>query len=259
MVIKKIRFNKRAQLSLFVILGILVIIIVIIFFTNKESLKIWFGKESPLEYINRCTKDYANEGLEMLKMQGGSINPENYYMYQNYKVGYVCYTSEIYKRCVMQKPFLKEDFEVELKKFLTPRIEECLKKSEEIYGKKGYSFSYKKPDVNVSINFNNILIKSNLDMVIDKDGKKENYKDLNVNIDSGLYELLMIESSIANWEARYGDSESMVYMYYYPNLKVEKKIQSDGTRIYILTNRKTNEKLMFASKSVVFPPGVTGS
>ena len=68
----------------------------------------------------------------------------------------------------------------------------------------------------------------------------------------------MIASSISNWEAKYGDSETMNYMIYYPNLKVEKKKQGDGTTIYIITDKESEDKFMFASRSLVLPAGFTG-
>jgi len=41
-------------------------------------------------------------------------------------------------------------------------------------------------------------------------------------------------------------------------MRIEKKEQSDGSRIYILTHRSTNEKFMFASRSIAWPPGYVG-
>lgn len=73
-----------------------------------------------------------------------------------------------------------------------------------------------------------------------------------------MYDLIMIASSIANYEAKYGDADSLTYMLYYPDIKVEKKEQSDGSRVYILTNKPTNEKFIFASRSIVWPPGYVG-
>jgi len=76
-----------------------------------------------------------------------------------------------------------------------------------------------------------------------------------VILNNNLYELVSIVNSILNWEARYGDSETTIYMNYYHDLKVEKKKQSDGSTIYILTDRNTLDKFQFASRSVAWPPG----
>ena len=63
----------------------------------------------------------------------------------------------------------------------------------------------------------------------------------------------MLTSSILNWEARYGDSDIATYMTYYPNIKVEKYKQGDGSKIYILSSEK--DKFVFASRSLSWPAG----
>ena len=62
-------------------------------------------------------------------------------------------------------------------------------------------------------------------------------------------------NSILNWEATYGKVETTLYMNYYRWLKIEYDLKSDGTTIYILTNRDKGNKFQFASRSVVWPPG----
>jgi hypothetical protein len=44
-------------------------------------------------------------------------------------------------------------------------------------------------------------------------------------------------------------------MIYYPSLKVEKKKQGEGSTVYILTDRDTDEKFYFAVRSLAIPPG----
>ena len=46
-------------------------------------------------------------------------------------------------------------------------------------------------------------------------------------------------------------------MNYYHDLKVEKNKQTDGSTIYILTERDTENKFQFASRSVAWPPGIS--
>ena len=44
-------------------------------------------------------------------------------------------------------------------------------------------------------------------------------------------------------------------MILYPGVKVEKYKQEDGTTVYILTDRNTNDKFQFAVRSLAWPPG----
>jgi hypothetical protein len=57
-------------------------------------------------------------------------------------------------------------------------------------------------------------------------------------------------------EARYGNSETTIYMDYYHNLKVEKSEQTDGSTVYRLTDRKDGSVFQFASRSIAWPPGI---
>ena len=94
----------------------------------------------------------------------------------------------------------------------------------------------------------------NYSLILTK-GSTERYDSFSVVLNNNLYELVSIASSILNWEARYGKAESTIYMNYYHDLKVEPKLQSDGTTIYILTDRNNGNKFQFASRSVAWPPG----
>lgn len=256
--ISKIQKSKQSQVSVFIILTILIVIVLIVFFVNRGGLTSIIGGESPVNQIEKCMQENAKEGLNILSSQGGSLDPKNYYLYQNNKIDYLCYTEEYYKPCVMQKPLLKQDIEKELKAYLEPKISSCLESVKSSFERKGYSFDYKEQKIDVQIVPDNIIIDNNLQLTISKD-KTESYKNIKTSISSSLYGFIMTSSSIANWEARYGDSETLAYMLYYPSLKVEKKIRSDGTRIYILTDRNSLEQFKFAIRSMAFPSGVTGN
>ena len=68
---------------------------------------------------------------------------------------------------------------------------------------------------------------------------------------------MSIANSILSMEVQFGDSETTIYMNYYHDLKVEKKKQTDGTTIYILTDRITGDVFQFASRSIAWPPGIS--
>jgi hypothetical protein len=86
-------------------------------------------------------------------------------------------------------------------------------------------------------------------------GSTSTYNSFSVVLNNNLYELMGIANNIVEWEATYGDVSTSTYMTYYEDLKVEKMLQNDGTKIYILTDRNTGDKFEFASRSVVYPPG----
>jgi len=254
--------NKRGQITVFVILAIAIIIIVILLFLGKDFTNI-FTTKPPIDQIKECAQNEVQNGINILNVQGGSINPENYYLYdengEEHKVEYLCYAEKYYEKCIVQKPLLKQSIEKELEDFSQKNIENCIESVKASLKDKGYSVSSEKPEIKVEIVPNTILISiNNLNLKISKEGT-ESYNSIKTDLNSRLYDLIIIASSIINWEARYGDSESLNFMMYYPSLRMEKKLQSDGTTIYILTNKNTLDKFMFASRSAALPVGITGN
>ena len=246
--------KKRGQVTVFIILGILVLVVLILLFARDTRFSNIFSTKSPYQEIEECVKNSVREGLDILSLQGGVIEPENYFLYENNKVDYVCYSENDYEKCVMQKPIIINTIKEELKKYSEPRIKNCLNSVKENLEKKGYSVSMKEPEINIEIVPDNVLIDNKVNLRIEKTNV-ESYDVIKTGIKSKIYNFALIASSISQWEARYGDSETLNYMLYYPSLKVEKKKQSEGTTIYILTDRDTNEKFYFASRSIAVPAG----
>ena len=248
--------NKKGQITVFIILALAIVIVLVLLFVGKDLFTIITGK-APVEQIKDCVEEYTEQAVDILSVQGGSLEPENYYMYEGNNVEYLCYTEENYARCIMQKPLLKQSVEKEIENYIKPKVRGCMASVRADLEKQGYSVKLGEVDVDVELVPSNILINVESDFTITKE-RTESYKSIKTDVSSKLYDLVMIASSISNWEARYGDSETMNYMLYYPSLKVEKKKQGDGTTIYILSDRASLDKFMFASRSVALPAGLTG-
>ncbi len=253
----KKRMNKKAQLTIFIILALAIVIVLILILIRKPDFGVVIAPKTPIDNIKQCAAEALDDSIKLIISQGGSINPALYYMYNGSKIEYLCYATEDYQKCIIQKPLLKDSVEKELKKSIEPKIKTCLELEKSSLERKGYSVAFKSPNVIVELIPNNMMIKIESDLKITKD-KTETYKSINIDKTSKLYELVMIASSIINWEARYGGSEIMNYMMYYPQLRVEKKKQDEGTTIYMITDKNTNEKFVFATRSFAIPVGITG-
>lgn len=251
--------NTKAQVTIFIILAIAIFVVLILLFVNQGNLSIVIGEQAPVDQIRKCLQDPVKEGLNILALQGGSITPGNYYLYNGNKIEYLCYTEQNYQKCIMQKPLLKQEIEKSLESYSKGIIKTCIETVKTSLQKNGYEVSSKEINLSVSIVPNSIIISlENFDLKIKKD-QTDTYNALKADISSDLYNSLMIASSIVNWESRYGNSEIMTYMIYYPTLRVEKNSQSEGTKIYTITNKNTGEKFMFATRSFALPSGITGN
>ena len=57
------------------------------------------------------------------------------------------------------------------------------------------------------------------------------------------------------FESVLGDSETTLYIQYYPDLKIEKIKRADEGTIYKLSNVVTGDEFTFASRSLNWPAG----
>ena len=245
---------KKGQVSVFIILGILIVIVLLILFSRDAGFDTVFAKQSPYQEIEGCAQTAIQEGLDILMFQGGVIESENYFMYEGKKIDYVCYSENEYENCIMQKPILTNTIRDELEEYSTPKIKSCLNSVKSSLEGRGYSVVMRDPEIVIELVPDNVLVDMNLGLRIEKTGV-ESFDHIRTGIKSKIYNFALITSSISQWETRYGDSETLNYMLYYPSLKVEKKKQSDGTTVYILTDRDTDEKFYFASRSIAVPAG----
>lgn len=251
----KIHLDKKAQLSVFIILGILILIVIfLLFFKNNDFLSLILGK-NPVERIEECSLDYLKESVGLTSSRGGSINPENFYLYKGNKVGYICYTMESFQKCVMQKPLLKSSVERELEGYIGKNLDGCLNEVKLSVEKQGGIMRYDKPEIKVELVPGNILVDINLNLDIVNNGKNEIYKSIKTDLNSKLYDFVITASEIANTEAKYGDSDTTSLMIKDKTLKIEKIKQGDETKVYIITDRDKGDNFIFAIRSIPIPPG----
>jgi hypothetical protein len=249
--------QKKAQVTIFVIIAVVIVALgaLAYFFIPKIQTGFGVSTNNPDVYMQNCMEDYVKEAVSTMSVQGGSFNPANYILYNGTKVEYLCYSSEYYTACAMQQPLLKEHIESELERHVKAQKELCLDSLRESFERQGYNVALGQGGTGVELIPGKIRVTFNNTLTLTKESS-ERYDHLSVVVDNNLYELVGIANSILNMEARYGNSETTIYMDYYHNLKVEKSEQTDGSTVYRLTDRKDGSVFQFASRSIAWPPGI---
>lgn len=248
--------NKRGQVTIFIIIAIAIVVLGILIFTFFPGLRSTFGfrEENPNNFLQSCLTDRVQETAELVSSQGGSLNPENFVLFDNSKVEYLCYTNEYYLTCSVQQPLLKEHIENEFKDNLTEDVSFCLNEMNQNFKDAGYQVVLNQGEFDVELLPKRIEVHVNSSLSLTK-GETVNYDSFTIPFNNNLYELVTIANSILEFESSIGDAETTTYMDYYKDLKVEKNKKSDGTTIYVLTDRNTEDKFQFASRSVAWPAG----
>jgi hypothetical protein len=248
--------KKRGQVTIFIIIAILVVAIGVLIYMLSPGIETGITGEtkSPEQFIQTCLEEDIENTVEVLSLQGGSIEPEHYIIHQGETVEYLCYTNEYYRACVMQQPLLKQHIESEIKSDIEGVVKDCFDALWESYIGSGYSADLQEGSTKVELLPKRIVTSFTHVLTLTK-GETETHDSFNIILNNNLYELVGITNSILESEALYGEAETTLYMNYYQDLKVEKLKKSDGSTVYILTDRNNGNKFQFASRSMVLPPG----
>ena len=249
--------EKKGQVTIFVIIAIVIVAAGAAVYTFYPGIKDTVGltPDNPSSFIENCMEDDLTSTIELVSSNGGSVNPQNYFLYDESQVDYLCYTTESLQ-CVVQKPLLKQSIEIEIRENIKGKVDSCFAELRNNFESQGNVVEYKQGKLSIELLPQIIITKIEKDLKLTKGGETENYDKIELVFNNNLYELISIANSIIESEVEFGEAETTTYMNYYHDLKVERKEQSEGTNIYILTTRSTGDKFQFASRSVPSYPGI---
>ncbi|MCX6750155.1 MAG: hypothetical protein NTZ83_01740 [Candidatus Pacearchaeota archaeon] len=263
---EKKRLNKKGQVTIFIIIALLIVALCILVYLYYPKIFASISPETknPVTYIQECIQEQIEENVQIISLQGGSyVVDENIgYFYKkegedgNY-VKYLCYTGSnvINTPCINQEPFLTEHVEQEILDSINQGIKTCFDNLVKSYENKGYEVDLKEGIPKVEIIPEGVSTNFNRTLTLTKGDETNTYRKFEVNLNSNLYEMLEVAKNILIWEMNVGDSLPEAYMYNNPYLKVEKRTKDNDVRIYILTDRNTEESFRFAVRSFPLPAG----
>jgi len=243
--------NKRGQITTFIIVAVIIVALVVLFFLLRGSLgkKIDFGKaETPEDFIQTCLKDTIKDNAETIGLQGGSMNPEFYYLYQDEKIQYLCYTPLNYDFCLIQVPDIKTRVESEIKNSIKDDVKDCFESLQRKYPGSQISGN---GEFNVKLFPQKIVTLINYTFTFTKNDESHIINSFRVIVDNNLYEILIYVEDLIRWEQSIGNVPIQDFMDFYQWLKIEKIQVLDDTTIYILTHRNSKDKFRFAIRSMV--------
>ncbi len=201
--------KKRGQITAFILVGFLIVLLFGIGFYFKAEIKEKLSDVGVIEktavppevknvndFILQCLKETSSKGIELLGLQGGYIQlPEdkvpvgNINLFSNhlevlpgFNTAYWYYQKDNLLQ-VKNIPS-KENMEKELEAYIDQAVEECLNNFTTF---PGYKINYRKIESKVIIEDNQVRVNLNMPMVIDIKGQKFNLNlfKTRVNVDLG--------------------------------------------------------------------------
>ena len=250
--------DKKAQLTIFVILALIIVVVIALAFVliRKPSTSI-VAEQNPKGYIEKCVLDNLKSSEETTIKNNLYLDmSDNYILYMNKKVKYLCKASIFYLPCVNQEPMLLEYVRKNIENDIRPEIIKCFSDFKNDLINKGYTIT--EGNLSFEVNFYPGVLGVNIDNKISmkKNDVSKNFESFETQMQSPLFNLVDTARSIVNYESTTCQFNSMNWQKNYRDISIQKFVTSEQTKVYSLVDKKTEKEIDFAVKTCVLPAGI---
>jgi len=240
---------KKGQVTVFVIVAIVIVSVVLVFFLWIQPT--YFSELGGRLDFEGCVGDAVEQAIDELGPNAGFVDPGFVYAYDGDEFVYLCYTPEYYVTCTVQVPFLKNVFDEQMEILIRDKIDSCYENSVDDLRAQGRDVVVGVVDYDVLIEPGVVRVEISAPTSVGS----QSFSRFNVGVNSPIYEMLMIATSILQSEAALGGADIDSIRLFYPDYSVSQIKRGDGTTVYILEHKVIGTKYQFASRSLAWPAG----
>ena len=258
--------NHSAQVTIFIIVGIIIISAVALVLILRSDILPDFGgggETNPQSFLETCLEDKLNEGVRIISEHGGNINPV---LYKRFKfegetsytnISYLCYTQNYYVPCVNQEPMLMKHIKEEIHDYIAQDVSACFNELKDSLENQGYRIDEPNSNYNgfdVELAEKKIIINIDGELTLTKTEQTTKQQDFKIIIPSRLYEIAFVVQEIVSQEATNCEFD-LDYIRFYSDYDINKINTLDSSEIYVVTDKKSLNRFNFAVKGCVIPAG----
>ena len=246
--------NKRGQITVFVIVGIMILVTVFLVFyflgdriKKQSDVDVVFDESSlePLQdYIGDCIEKNGNEAIDLIS-NGGKIDPGFFYYYDNKKINYLCYSNN-FGPCERKEPFISKLFEDEIKNYIINKLPLCIDLSS--LRNEGYDVQEGQMDVDADVLDYSVIITLNYPITISKGNSKVNENKFVRTFNVPLGRIAEVSKDVIDSEIFYGVFFNQVYEVKHPEVTV-KSYEPVNVVVYTISLRGYDYDFRFAVRS----------
>ncbi len=250
--------NRKGQVALFVIIAIALVAVIALIFMVRKGPGLFAGSETnPQAFIEQCTNKYVEEAVDIMLPQGGFLSPENYKLYKNIKVAYLCENRGFYQSCINQHPMFLNEIKGEILNYTFSRIDQCFSDLKKALENEKNSVQLGNMNIHVDLGSKKVYLDINRDIQITNNaGENRKFKDFKVKVVNPIYDLGNVAVEIAGQEAKFCYFDYVGYMLLYPSFDIKKVQLSDPVKIYTIKDLQSKKEMNIAIRSCAIPPGI---
>ncbi len=252
----EIGHNKKAQVTIFIIVGIVIVIGVLFTVYFVRGIKVDSPSElGPKVFIDKCVQDVVEESVGKMLDNGGKIILSHAVGYHGSEYNYLCFNANYDAPCYNLYPMLKDKIEDEIYLDTKDAITKCFDSMREDFELRGYDINGSDTKYSVNLLPGNVRVNLEKKFNVSKDGASQRFDNFNTRIPSSIYELVGITREVLNSETVYCVFDAAAYMYIYSKYNIE-MTSYNNDKIYSVGDRLTGEKFRFAVRGCVPDPSL---
>jgi len=209
---------KRGQVSVFVIVGIIIVILAALFFFLRSEVGLFVNpttflneKSRPIEdNLKVCVRNVTLTNLNLLAKQGGNLNPTNYVLYQSNPVSFFCNNIPNDRKCLNVMPTF-DNLVTNLNAEIQSGVNDCVDKGLVENGF-GYEVNAGSIKTELTILGDSVAVKADYDIKIKKGEITQEIRPIVERFDIPIQDLYGVSVDVINSEASLGYFEQLLYM-----------------------------------------------
>jgi len=249
---------KRAQVTIFVVIGLLLVgSFGLLFFMHPGSQSSKAPEEDPQFFIDSCVQDVISESSFRIAEKGGVLSPRVIINYSfSPDIGrrpytYLCYSPDYFYTCYTLYPLLSFTATQSLFDDTSEKIVGCFSSLNDELLSRGVDVSVTYHNHSINIIPGSIRVDLNADVLIGDAGSTQRFSSFISIGSSPLYSLIDVSQKIVASESMYCYFDYNNYMLLFPEYKI-RRIDFEGSKVYHVIDRASGMTFKFAVRSCAF-------
>lgn len=248
--------DNRGQVTVFVIIGIVLVVAIFAFFIFSKGGNVSIGQEFSVDtYFDTCVRAAVREQAANVLDYGGFLETKDFVVYEGLPVAYLCKNVNDYHSCVVQYPRLIYQIERELENGTRAKIENCAVDLGKELNRRNFDASVEFESSEVILKPDMIEVKTRMQVEASKGDLIESRDVFVSTLSSPVYNLAFFANEIVAQESKFCYFEYAGFGLLYPRFTVTVYRYSDYSKVYTIEDKQTGERMSFAVRGCAVPGG----
>jgi len=195
--------NRKAQLTIFVIVAIVIVFIIAGFYlVNSKQSDIPALKENPTAHIRalveKCTREAVADAEKIVVKNAGFLEQDKPFVFNSTSYQMLCYSSGKEEPCTNNHPMLLAETKKQIENYITPKINNCFQTIRAEL--RNYEYKENTDKLEVSIVPGEIRTEIVKNIVFKINDQEVSIEKFNIKYNSPLYSFITITNQIINQE-----------------------------------------------------------